>query len=413
MLLIQHKTIIDRLLLMALALFWFSHSSVADEKSENIEHPTLANWYQVEVVLFDQKSILGDEQAPKEHSLEFPSRWIELHSRYQNTGIMRRPLFDRLSKASLTEPNQASLVDRIYADLGIPYFRYIMESQSYLNLVPEARIPYQANNAPEPQSTQIDQQSELDFYEEDTVEDKLADTNSPSDFKPIFEAPFRILNKKERDLNDTARALNRRKYNVLFHQAWRFPVTSKENSDWILLKVGDEQAGRYRIEGALRFYKSRFLHFETNLWKFVFNNSLEKIKLPDIPEKEPTSEEAILIKALDFSNNYLALTDIPHKEPTLVQEGLNGYNIDAITHLIKSNKTETAITSQQDSKDQYPIQAIWPIKQSKRIQEEEVYYIDHPQMGALVTIKPYQPVPINLPVIEPGKTEEQAEESNN
>ena len=44
-----------------------------------------------------------------------------------------------------------------------------------------------------------------------------------------------------------------------------------------------------------------------------------------------------------------------------------------------------------------PIKEIWPIRQSKRIQEDEVYYIDHPHMGALISIKPYQPIAINLP----------------
>ena len=126
MLSIQHKTSISRLLLIALALFWFPYLSVAEEQSQDIEPPTLPNWYQVEVVLFDQKTILGNEQPPKELSLEFPNDLIELHSSYQNTGIMRRPLFDRLSESSLTEPYQANLFDRIYAYLGracCGYFR--------------------------------------------------------------------------------------------------------------------------------------------------------------------------------------------------------------------------------------------------------------------------------------------------
>ena len=45
----------------------------------------------------------------------------------------------------------------------------------------------------------------------------------------------------------------------------------------------------------------------------------------------------------------------------------------------------------------YPIDAVWPFDQSKRLHEGEVYYIDHPEMGALVTVKSYQPEPLNLP----------------
>jgi hypothetical protein len=413
MLSVQHKTSISRLLLIALALFGFSHPSVADQKSVDTEQPTLPNWYQVEVVLFDQRNILGDEQAPKEVSLEFPSRWIELHSSYQNIGIMRRPLFDKLSKSSLTEPRQASLFDSIYASLGIPYFRYITENQSEINLVPEARIPYQADNASEPQTMLLEQQSEFDISEEDVVEAKITETLFPANFNPVFEAPFRTLDKSDRDLNDTVRALNRRNYQVQFHQAWRFEVTSKQQSQWVLLKAGDNRAERYAIEGALRFYKSRFLHFETDLWTLIFNDdSQSEIGLPEIPEKTMTSEEAVLVRAMEFSNRYLALSPKPLQVPSLIQGALNGYNLQSITPLFKAKQRISTNDNLERQNTGYPIEAVWPIKQSKRIQEEEVYYIDHPQMGALVSIKPYEPVPINMP-LQHDATEEQALEASN
>jgi hypothetical protein len=413
MLLIQRKTSISILLLTAFALFWFAYPTVADEKSQDTEHPTLSNWYQVEVVLFDQRNNLGDEQPPKVHSLEFPSRWIDLHNSYQNTGIMRRPLLDSLSKATLTEPHQASLFDRIYAYLGIPKFRYISENQSDINLVPEARIPYQADNPPESQSIIIDQQSAFDFYKEDVIEEKIAETPFSSDFKPVFEAPFRTLKKSDRDLNDTVRALNRRNYTVQFHKAWRFEVTPKQQSQWVLLKVGEQKSGRYSIEGALRFYKSRFLHFETDLWKLMFaDDGKVEIVLPEIPKKPTTSDEAMLVSAMQFSNSYLALSPKPLEVPSVIQNALNSYNLQSIIPLYSSTDHNLATDSIDQGNNPYPIKAIWPIKQSKRIQEDEVYYIDHPQMGALVTIKAYEPAPTNMP-LQPDATEEQTSEVSN
>ena len=414
MLSVQHKTSISRLLLIALALFGFSHPSVADQKSVDTEQPTLPNWYQVEVVLFDQRNILGDEQAPKEVSLEFPSRWIELHSSYQNIGIMRRPLFDKLSESSLTEPRQASLFDSIYASLGIPHFRYITENRSEINLVPEARIPYQADTASEPQAILLEQQSEFDISEEDFVEAKITETLFPANFNPVFEAPFRTLDKSDRDLNDTVRALNRRNYQVQFHQAWRFEVTSKQQSQWVLLKAGDNRAERYAIEGALRFYKSRFLHFETDLWKLIFaDDGQAEVVLPEIPKKPMTSEEAVLVSAMQFSNRYLALNPTPLDASGLIQSALNGYNLQWITPLFNAIQPSTTNDNRELQNAGYPIEAIWPIKQSKRIQEEEVYYIDHPQMGALVSIKAYEPVPINLPPLQPDTTEQQLLDASN
>ena len=415
MLSIQHKTSISSLLLTAFALFCISQPSVANEKSVDTEHLTLPNWYQVEVVLFDQRNILGDEQPPKELSLEFPNDLIELHSSYQNTGIMRRPLFDSLSESSITQPHQANLLDRIYAYLGISHFRYFTENQSEINLVPEARIPYQADtgNSSEPQPLLVDQQSEFDLSQEYTDEDKTAGTALPTNFNPVFEAPFRTLDKYDRDLNDTVRALNRRNYQVQFHQAWRFEVTSKQQSQWVLLKAGDNRAERYAIEGALRFYKSRFLHFETDLWTLIFNDdSQSEIGLPEIPEKTMTSEEAVLVRAMEFSNRYLALSPKPPQAPSLIQGALNGYNLQSITPLFKAKQRISTNDNLERQNTGYPIEAVWPIKQSKRIQEEDVYYIDHPQMGALVSIKPYEPVPINMP-LQHDATEEQALEASN
>jgi hypothetical protein len=414
MLSIQHKTSISRLLLIALVLFGFPYFSVAEEQSQDIETPTLANWYQVEVVLFDQKTILGDEQPPNELSLEFPTDLIELHSSYQNTGIMRRPLFDRLSESSLTEPYQANLFDRIYAYLGIPQFRYFTENQSETNLVPEARIPYQADARYEPQTIFNEQQSTFDFSEEDSIQAKTTDTRFPADFKPVFEAPFRTLNKSDRDLNDTVRALNRRNYQVQFHQAWRFEATSKQQSQWVLLKAGENRAERYAIEGALRFYKSRFLHFETDLWKLIFSDDGQaEVVLPEIPKRPMTSEEAVLVSAMQFSNRYLALSSKALREPSLFQGALNSYNLRSITPLFNAKQLISTNDNLELKNTGYPIEAIWPIKQSKRIQEEEVYYIDHPQMGALVSIKPYEPVPINLPPMQPDTPEEQVLEASN
>jgi hypothetical protein len=45
----------------------------------------------------------------------------------------------------------------------------------------------------------------------------------------------------------------------------------------------------------------------------------------------------------------------------------------------------------------YPVADVWVLNQSKRIDEGEVYYLDHPKMGAIVTITSYQPELLNPP----------------
>ena len=91
--------------------------------------------------------------------------------------------------------------------------------------------------------------------------------------------------------------------------------------------------------------------------------------------------------------------------PEGVEAVLKNYNLNSVIPLLGTNAqvTEQLVTS--DSTNNYPIKEIWPIRQSKRIQEDEVYYIDHPHMGALVTIKSFEPLPINLPPQEELSTE--------
>ena len=38
-----------------------------------------------------------------------------------------------------------------------------------------------------------------------------------------------------------------------------------DSQNWIVIGAGDQLDGRSEIEGSIRFYKSRFLHFEANL----------------------------------------------------------------------------------------------------------------------------------------------------
>jgi len=58
------------------------------------------------------------------------------------------------------------------------------------------------------------------------------------------------------------------------------------------------------------------------------------------------------------------------------------------------NSALTAMEQVQSPK-QYPIKSLWTFDQSKRLEEQQSYYIDHPKMGVLVTIIPYEPEVLN------------------
>lgn len=400
---LYHKALLNRFLLVTVCLFLLVGNQLNAEQITKKTDPAAKNWYQVEVILFDQKTITGSEKAPKTLDLIFPENWLELSSEYPKLGIMRRPIFDPSSTASIIEPEQKNFSKRLSILLGTDqdYLQYYNHGS---RLIPEASIPYQNNDNVEVAKVGSLDPDPLEPHEMPEVDQQQIDT-SAIEFKPVYEQPFQKLNKKLRDLNDTARALNRRKYKVRFHEAWRFQIDSKEQSPWVLVKTKQEQANRQIIEGTLRFYKSRYLHFESDLWRINFSPSENlEIVLPAIPQKNLNPEEESLLKALRFSRKFALL--VPNLDghginanrgPESLLEALEGYNLDALTQLLDSPRDTTAQPLATVDTNQYPIKEIWPIKQSKRIQTDEVYYIDHPYMGTLVSIKSFEPIPINLP----------------
>lgn len=410
-----HKASLSRSLLVAMVPFFALFNQLQAEQISIKKDPVAENWYQVEVILFDQNTVTTSESAPKYLQIGFPDNWLILNDRYPNVGVMRRPIFDSSSTASLSQPENTSLTQRLSVLLGTNQ-NHAHNYNDGSTLIPEASIPYQNNQNVHLENSAYPQDDALKITEKTAAVEEIPvlQANFNTDFTPVYEQPFQRLNKKFRDLNDTARGLNRRKYNVHFHEAWRFQIDSKKDSPWVLVKTKQAQADRQHIEGTLRFYKSRYLHFESNLWRINFSptDTLD-IVLPDIPQTSLNSDEESLLKTLRFSKKLSSL--VPNSkefimQPMIIQtdnvsdrvldgieDTLKGYNLKTIIPLLGSINDSPEKIAETTIRTNYPIKEIWPIKQSKRLQEDEVYYIDHPYMGALVTIKAYVPSPINMP----------------
>jgi hypothetical protein len=414
---LSHKAPLSRLLLAAMVPFFLVHSPLNAEQQTTKTDPAAENWYQVEVILFDQKTISDSESAPKEVQIGFPQNLLELSNKYPNTGIMRRPIFDRYSSASMTQSDDGNLTQRLLVLLGAKQIK--PENYNGGSTIPETSIPYHYQDNEDISDLEP---FPLDTFgsDQEAIKNKVLEENNKAEFNPVYEQPYQILDKKLRNLNDTAKALNRRKYKVRFHQAWRFQIDAKEQSPWVLIKTKPEAGHRQAIEGSLRFYKSRYLHFESDLWRINFSTSENtQITLPEIPRKKLNNDEKSLLKVIRFSKKLKTLTDDlpkltdfsvsePDDNYKGIEDALAGYDLSDIAPLLDSPRDTTSELTKAVSIQGYPISEIWPIKQSKRLQEDEVYYIDHPFMGALVTIKSFEPVPINMPpqLLEPEQVSE-------
>lgn len=382
-------------MLMLLSVFAAGQQSDSDEE---IIPPQ--NWYQVEVILFTQDGNIGEEVSPLDYDLSFPDDILEL-----------------IDVEALAEQQKLAIVGALLPET--PEISLI-EASPFVGFIPLIEMQDPAI------SPITDNLADSIIGEAPALSDLLVTIDTPVEpYVPEYEDPFEMLAIDQRDLNDSARVLARRDYNVIFHQAWRFVADENSNDPWILVHAGQKVGNRAEVEGSFRFYKSRFLHFETNLWrlKLANENSEEQTslaKLPDVPQMDsddttlawrliPISTKNKEVEAtestdLDLNTDVLTpenelFTELGSASQTL-DKSHSGYT------LVSFDPREADMEGQEQL--EIPVTEVWSIAQSKRIEEQSVYYLDHPELGIMLTIKSYEPQPTNpLPVIEDTEVLEQ------
>ena len=278
-------------------------------------------------------------------------------------------------------------------------------------LMPDLRIDKKSQRLIPNQELMIEDITQLFANEPDLINSFVLDNptetqeNKNNVFIPEFENVYENLESRQRNLNDTARSLNRRGFKVLLHEAWRFIAENPEEQNWVNIQAGEELEGRSEIEGSVRFYKSRFLHFEADLWKLKFlsapnfNGSVNF----DLPKKPTKNEETRIHWKLskisgtsefnaDSLNNEESMEDSQKATEISSHEfvALDGaeysiYQYEPIP-LIKITEPATKLM----------LENLWTIKHSKRIESGKVYYLDHPEIGIIFTAIAYEPIPTNL-----------------
>ena len=373
-------------MLMLLSVFAAGQQSDSDEE---IIPPQ--NWYQVEVILFTQDGNIGEEVPPLDYDLSFPDDILEL-----------------IDVEALAEQQKLAIVGALLPET--PEISLI-EASPFVGFIPLIEMQDPAI------SPITDNLADSIIGEAPALSDLLVTIDTPVEpYVPEYEDPFEMLAIDQRDLNDSARVLARRDYNVIFHQAWRFVADENSNDPWILVHAGQKVGNRAEVEGSFRFYKSRFLHFETNLWrlKLANENSEEQTslaKLPDVPQMDsddttlawrliPISTKNKEVEAtestdLDLNTEELTpenelFTELESASQTL-DKSHSGYT------LVSFDPREADMEGQEQL--EIPVTEVWSIAQSKRIEEQSVYYLDHPELGIMLTIKSYEPQPTNSPPI--------------
>lgn len=181
----------------------------------------------------------------------------------------------------------------------------------------------------------------------------------------------------EHTFTDTNRALTSSPaYRVLYHDAWRQPVMRAAQATPIAILAGRAFGTRHELEGSItiRFNQSQDrVVLDTNLWLSQFTRLRpvdgESTELPALPES--------LRQALRLGD-----------ENTRADEQLDA----TINGQIAVQETE--------ENDGFYVSAIFPMQDSRDMRSNEFHYLDHPAMGILIQVFPYELPPAQLTPIQ-------------
>ena len=345
---INRTTLLVSLMLIS-SLSWSQAETVADNESIIAEQ----RWFEVEIILFSQPSAEATEREywPTDISLAYPPNWVALQdpATLQNTVAEAESESESESEAQLRGDDNEDPIDPSH--------------------LPEKDLS------------------------KDPLDIRVSEPTSEID---LTQSAFYLLPEELRQLNDKAKHLSRsRKHRVLFHQAWRQPVLNSDEAPALLISAGDQYGAHAELEGTIELSVARYLHLRTNLWfsEFSHNYGQERGLWPELPTRPDlrdyeqsrlqaeTLESAINTKPNHFSQFNLN-TENQSWEQTAPQENINSEFLQ--DYQAPPNEFDNIIDKP------YLPQRIALIKQKRRMRSKEIHYIDHPMVGVLVLITPYE-----------------------
>lgn len=319
------------LLMLTLGLS-FLHPHVSAQSTSDDEE----RWYQIELLIFSQTlgAIDTGESWPKDIALAYPPGTILLSS--TEDAVDGEDNIDTNIDQAITE---SALSEPLLADLP----------------------------AGDPLNTLIELPDETPVI------------------NPIKSKSFIDLPEQELTLKSHKNRLERNnQYRVLKHIAWRQPIAEKTTAKSVVITGGDQFGEHFELEGTISVNASRYLHLETNLWLTQFYPNLgvdESTNLwPDLPKIPTPVDETFNLQS---SNNLSFNTN-------------NDNQFNQFGSLNSDTNTASTFSSftNNDSvlRKPYLIDQIILLSQSRRMRSNELHYVDHPAIGVLAKITPWEPI---------------------
>lgn len=181
---------------------------------------------------------------------------------------------------------------------------------------------------------------------------------------------FVVLPSTEHSFSSYLTQLERRK-NVkpLYHVAWRQPRIDKSMAHPLLIQAGETtEDNQFELEGTIKISIKRYIHIDTDLWLSSYQKA----------EQRPANDW------WEFSGD---------ERPYLLQEHLMSTE--------PSKPLDSPISShftapESHEKRPYRTKYLARMQQTRRMNRDELHYLDHPLFGLLVRTTRYE-IPQEVP----------------
>jgi len=181
--------------------------------------------------------------------------------------------------------------------------------------------------------------------------------------------PFVALPSAQLEFRGKAAYMQRSgKYRTLFHRTWVQPITGRASALPIILDRSGDTGQWPSLQGSIKFYLSRYLHLETNLWLNTTGDYLPGVwRMPPPPLGPPS----LVIEALPEPDTLSGDWTSKLEQPSSTLEG-----------------TEELPLPEEDLGPIYPYRHAVLLQQERRMRSTEVHYIDHPMLGVVAKLTP-------------------------
>jgi hypothetical protein len=204
-----------------------------------------------------------------------------------------------------------------------------------------------------------------------------ADPNAPAEGDetalPLPE-PFVVRPASEREFAGKAAYMQRRgAYRILFHQTWLQPLAGRQQSVPLVLDDSGATGAYPELQGSIRLYQERYLQLDTNLWLNTEGSYLPgEWRMPP-PPLGPAS--LVIEGPVSFDPLPAAV-----EADRIADSNAAG--------VLDPNAPEV---EGEDGEPLYPYRHAVLLRQSRRMRNEEVHYLDHPMLGVVIKLTPLSP----------------------